>query len=302
MTPILCLMGPTASGKTQLAVEMVQRFPCEIISVDSAMIYRAMDIGTAKPTADILKIAPHRLINLLDAAQVYSAGQFCQDALKEIEEIQSRGKVPLLVGGTMLYFRVLQRGIAPLPFAHSIVREKLQAQAKKEGWKALHAKLTRVDPQAASRISVTDQQRIQRALEVYEMTGKPLSILQADTQPSKKHFICFAIAPSDRKLLHQHIEDRLQQMFAQGFVEEVERLFKRGDLHVDLPSMRTVGYRQIWAYLAGKISEGEMRQQALFATRQLAKRQWTWLRSWPAIQWFDSEDRKKFLTAVTQYF
>lgn len=291
MNTIICLMGPTASGKTPLAMELSQRYPCEIISVDSAMVYRGMDIGTAKPTARELDAAPHRLIDLLDPAEIYSAGQFRADALREIDDIIAAGKVPLLVGGTMLYFRVLQQGLARMPAASQELRQELQERADLEGWEALHAFLAGVDPEAAARIQPRDTQRIQRALEVYLLTGKPISVWQQESTESLSAYRVhnIGLAPMERDKLHQRIAQRLENMFVQGFVEEVERLRQRGDLSPDLPSIRSVGYRQIWDYLAGKITHEEMREQALAATRQLAKRQMTWLRPWPELNWLDAD-------------
>lgn len=291
---IICLMGPTASGKTPLAVELVKRFPLEIISVDSAMVYRGMDIGTAKPDAATLKIAPHRLIDLVDPKEPYSAGQFRVDALQAIKEIHTNGKIPLLVGGTMLYFRVLTQGLATLPKANEAIRETLQTRAKKEGWETLHSELQQVDPISAARIHPNDSQRIQRALEVFMLTNKPISTWQAeDTSPlANYHLQQFALAPTERIRLHERIALRFDQMLEQGFIGEVRQLYERGDLSPDLPSLRSVGYRQAWDYLAGTISYEQMREQAIAATRQLAKRQLTWLRSWPDLVWLDSEDEK----------
>src|SRR3990167_154162 len=287
---IICLMGPTASGKTALAVEIAQRFPCDIISVDSAMIYRGMDIGTAKPTPDILHIAPHRLIDILDPAQAYSAGQFRIDALREIDDVIQNEKIPLLVGGTMLYFYVLQQGLAPLPTANPAIRFALLSRAEKEGWDALYTDLMQIDPVIAARIHPKDKQRIQRALEVYELTGKPISVLQADTHPLSGYDVHYlAIAPKDRAALHIHIAERFQRMLALGFLDEVKQLYARDDLTAKSPSMRLVGYRQAWAYLAGEYSYEEMLERSMAATRQLAKRQLTWLRSWPRVNWFEGE-------------
>ena len=288
---IICLMGPTASGKTPLAVSLVQQFPCEIISVDSAMVYKGMDIGTAKPDAATLKIAPHRLIDLVDPSVPYSAGQFRVDAIREIDDIIKRGKVPLLVGGTMMYFRVLHQGLAALPRADASIRAQLQARAENEGWAALHAELQQVDPEAAKRINVQDGQRIQRALEVYLLTGKPISHWhQNETSPLSGYQVHhLAIAPLERARLHERIAQRFQLMLDAGFIEEARRLYARRDLTADLPSIRSVGYSQAWRYLAGEISLDEMREQAVAATRQLAKRQLTWLRSWPDVVWFEGE-------------
>lgn len=296
---IICLMGPTASGKTPLAIELVKHYPFEIISVDSAMVYRGMDIGTAKPTADILKIAPHRLIDIRDPAEKYSAGDFRNDALREIEDIIARGKVPLLVGGTMLYFRVLIQGLAALPKADANTRLALQIRAEEVGWEVLHQELMQVDPQAATKIHIRDTQRIQRALEVFQLTGKPISFWQAqDTNPLANYEICnIALAPTDRARLHERIALRFQQMLADGFVDEVKKLYERGDLNMDLPSIRSVGYRQVWEYLAGKSTYEEMCEKAIAATRQLAKRQMTWLRSWPDVAWIDADAKDVFVLA-----
>lgn len=279
-------MGPTASGKTQLAVELVQQFPLEIISVDSAMVYRGMDIGTAKPDAETLKIAPHRLIDIVDPAQSYSAGQFRQDALREIEDIIAQGKTPLLVGGTMLYFRVLQQGLAKLPPANKELRAELEERCEKEGWEALHAELAKIDSKAAERIKPQDSQRIQRALEVYQLTGIPISDWQqSSTSPLANYQIHnVALMPEDRAALHTRIEQRFDAILAAGFEEEVKKLRQRKDIHLDLPSMRSVGYKQMWQYLAGELTYDQMREQAIAATRQLAKRQITWLRSWPDLK------------------
>jgi tRNA dimethylallyltransferase len=288
---IICLMGPTAAGKTQLAIDLVSYFPMDIISVDSAMVYRGMDIGTAKPDATILKIAPHRLIDIRDPAEAYSAAAFRQDALREIEAIHAQQRIPLLTGGTMMYFSVLQQGLTELPSADASVRERLTNIANEQGWGVLHERLKEVDAAAAARIHPNDAQRIQRALEVYELTGKSLSEWQAlDTEVlSKYEIINIAVAPDDRAILHARIAERFQQMLALGFLDEVKNLFDRGDLTLDLPSIRSVGYRQAWEYLLGNISYDEMHLKAIAATRQLAKRQLTWLRQWPtSINWFDS--------------
>lgn len=285
-------MGPTCSGKTDLAIQLVQKFPCEIISVDSAMIYRDMNIGTAKPTADILKIAPHRLIDIRDPADAYSVGQFRDDALREIQNIINQNKIPLLVGGTMMYFNALQNGIADLPQADQDTRNRLAEEIAQLGLQQLHERLQKIDPTAAARIHPNDPQRIQRALEIYEITGKTLTkFLQNQTTALPYSAINLAIAPTDRSLLHKNIAMRFEQMLKQGFVEEVEKLFRRADLHHDLPSMRAVGYRQIWDHLAGELTHDEMIERSIIATRQLAKRQLTWLRSWKDLTWFASEDK-----------
>jgi tRNA dimethylallyltransferase len=278
-------MGPTACGKTDLAVELVQRLPAEIISVDSALIYREMNIGTAKPTADILKQAPHYLIDIRDPSQNYSAGEFREEALAAIETILEKKHIPLLVGGTMLYFHVLQQGIAELPKANPALRQQLKKNLAKEGLTNLYRRLQSLDPISAQRIHTNDPQRILRALEVIEITGKPLSELQKShaSTPPPYQFINIAIIPDNKNAHWQQIEKRFHTMLKQGFVEEVENLFKRGDLNTDLPSIRTVGYRQIWSYLAGELSYQEMQERAVIATRQLAKRQITWLRSWKSL-------------------
>jgi tRNA dimethylallyltransferase len=282
-------MGPTASGKTDLAVEIVKRFPCEIISVDSALVYRGMDIGTAKPDAETLSVAPHRLIDVIDPAESYSVARFRQDALREMADITATGKVPLLVGGTMLYFRALYQGLSTLPDADDEVRERLEQEAAEQGWQAMHERLGAVDPQAAERIHPNDPQRIQRALEVYEISGRPLSDLQADTveQEFPYHALRLVLAPDDRSLLHERIALRFGQMLEQGLVDEVRGLYERGDLSVDMPSMRAVGYRQVWEYLAGELEHEQMVERGIIATRQLAKRQMTWLRSEPDVNRFD---------------
>lgn len=296
-------MGPTASGKTDLAVELVKRLPVEIISVDSAMVYRGMDIGTAKPSVDILTIAPHRLLDICDPAEPYSAGQFRTDALREITDIIAQEKIPLLVGGTMLYFHILQQGIARLPIADPAIRQKILDEAQQYGWQALHERLQKIDPNTAQRIHPNDPQRLQRALEVYELTGKTLTEFFTNNNESssnsdlssnpKLSFTNIALMPKDRALLHKKIEQRFDKMLQQGFIAEVEVLFKRGDLNPDLPSMRSVGYRQAWDYLAGNINHEEMRERAIAATRQLAKRQMTWLRSWDHVHSFASEDENR---------
>lgn len=288
---IICLMGPTASGKTALAVELVQRLPCDIISVDSAMVYRGMDIGSAKPDATTLKKAPHRLIDIVDPAVPYSAGQFRIDALREIHDIIAHNRIPLLVGGTMMYFKVLQQGLATLPQANAEVRAEIKARAERDGWEKLHAELTQIDPIAAARININDAQRIQRAIEVFRLTGKSISSWQAkDTNPLSEYTVInIGLMPSNRELLHQRIAQRFDEMLAQGLLDEVKQLYARGDLTADLPSIRSVGYRQVWNYLAGNITKEQMREQAITATRQLAKRQMTWLRSWLDIILLDSE-------------
>ncbi len=289
--PVLCLMGPTASGKTALAVELVQRLPCSIISVDSALVYRGMDIGTAKPDAETLRRAPHRLIDILDPAEPYSAGRFCQDARREIATIQAAGRIPLLVGGTMLYFRALRQGLAELPAADPALRARLAADLAERGSAALHAELARQDPVAAARIHPHDAQRIQRALEVCLLSGRPLTelcrVARDEFMPLRS--INLIIAPAVRALLHQRIAARFQTMLEQGFIAEVERLRARGDLNPDTPAMRAVGYRQVWDYLDGVGDHALLVERGTAATRQLAKRQLTWLRAETDATWLDSD-------------
>jgi len=281
LPPAIFLMGPTASGKTAVAVELVRRFPLEIISVDSALVYRGMDIGTAKPGADVLAVAPHRLIDIRDPSEPYSAAEFCADALEAMSAITAQGRIPLLVGGTFLYFRTLEQGMSALPAADPEIRIRLEAEAQRDGWGSLHARLARIDPIAAARIHATDPQRIQRALEVYEISGLPISQFHAQGRTGGLPYrvLKLALIPEDRVLLHERIESRFQSMLAAGFVDEVRRFYERGDLEAELPAMRAVGYRQIWAYLDGKTGFDEMVEQAIVATRQYAKRQLTWLRS-----------------------
>lgn len=287
---VVFLMGPTASGKTALATALYQRLPVELISVDSALVYKQMNIGTAKPTAEELAITPHHLIDIRDPAQSYSAADFRSDALRLIAEIQQRGNIPLLVGGTMLYFKALLDGISPLPEADAAVRLQLETEAASKGWAALHEELAKVDPVSAARIHPNDPQRINRALEVYRLTGRSLTELTAEKgEPFAFPAHQFAIAPADRAVLHQRIAIRFEQMLAAGFEQEVLRLKQRADLHPDLPSMRCVGYRQMWQYLDGECSYQQMTERGIAATRQLAKRQLTWLRGWPDLNWLNSE-------------
>lgn len=286
------LMGPTASGKTALAVELVQRFPMEIISVDSALIYKGMDIGSAKPDAETLAKAPHRLIDFLDPSESYSAADFREDALKAMAEITAQGKIPLLVGGTMLYFKVLKEGIAKLPAADETIRAQLLIEAQEKGWPALHRELEQVDPESAARLNPNDAQRLQRALEVYRATGRSLTQWhkQQKTETFPYEVVNIAVSPTDRAVLHDRIAQRFHEMLTQGFYDEVKALYNRGDLNPNLPSMRAVGYRQMWDCLDGKISYAEMEERGIIATRQLAKRQITWLRSWKDLHWLDSLD------------
>ena len=284
------LMGPTASGKSALAMELVQRLPCDIISVDSALVYRGMDIGTAKPTAAELAVAPHRLIDLLDPTQAYSAADFCRDALREMAAISAAGRIPLLVGGTMLYYKALLEGLSPLPEADPQIRSHIEAEAQDVGWAALHQQLLQLDPVAGARIHPNDPQRLSRALEVFRITGKTLTELtQQQGSELPYRTLQYAIAPSDRAVLRQRIAERFDAMLAQGFEAEVRQLFERGDLTPDLPSIRCVGYRQMWDYLAGVIDYEEMRYRGTVATNQLAKRQLTWLRGWShPLTWLET--------------
>ncbi len=280
-----CLLGPTASGKSQLALELAERHPVEIVSVDSAQVYRGMDIGTAKPSAAERARVPHHLIDVVDPTERYSAGRFREDAILAVEGILGRGNVPLLVGGTMLYYRALVRGLDPLPAAQPAVRARLDARAAQLGWPALHAELAGVDPVTAARLSPNDAQRIQRALEVWQLSGKPLSTLQQGAAPALPFALrSFALVPEDRAALHRRIAERFEQMLEAGLVDELRALRKRYPLHADLPSMRCVGYRQAWAYLEGAYGLSELRARGIAATRQLAKRQLTWLRSLPGIE------------------
>jgi len=284
-------MGPTASGKTARAIALARRLPFEIINVDSAQVYRGMDIGTAKPSPAVLKDTPHRLIDIRDPWETYSAGAFCADASNAIREIISGGRIPLLVGGTMLYFQALQRGIAQLPAADPALRAELDERAARQGWPALHAELQALDPVAAARLKPTDAQRIQRALEVCLLTGMTISELhRATTPPLKVDYLNIAIMPANRQILHRRIEDRLTLMLEAGFVAEVRALSQLANMSATVPAMRAVGYRQMWAHVAGELSLAEAARQAAAATRQLAKRQITWLRSWPELVTFDSLD------------
>ncbi len=278
---IICLMGPTASGKTDLAIYLTEHFPVDIISVDSAMVYRGLNIGSAKPSVEELQKAPHRLIDVVDPLEIYSAARFRKDALKEMAKIIQAGRIPLLVGGTMLYFRALLQGLSELPESDEVIRKKLEQQAKEIGWEKMHQRLAEVDAEAAERIHPNDPQRISRALEVYEMTGTAMSQLQKEqkAEPLAYQVLKLALIPSDRALLHQRIEKRFSQMLEQGLIDEVKTLRNRGDLHQDLPAIRAVGYRQVWDYLDGIIDYTEMQERGVIATRQLAKRQLTWLRS-----------------------
>jgi tRNA dimethylallyltransferase len=291
LPPAIFLMGPTASGKTAVAVDLVRRLPLEIISVDSALVYRGMDIGTAKPDAELLRAAPHRLIDIRDPAEPYSAAEFRRDALAAMADIRAQGRIPLLVGGTFLYFRALQQGLSRMPAADPAIRARLEAEAQEDGLQRLHARLAQVDPEAAARIHATDPQRIQRALEVYEATGQPLSAWHAQGRAGAFPWrvLKLALLPADRAVLHARIEARFRAMLAAGFVEEVRGLYARSDLHRELPALRAVGYRQAWAWLAGETGYEEMQQRAIVATRQYARRQLTWLRGETGIERFSVE-------------
>ncbi|MFI4920045.1 MAG: tRNA (adenosine(37)-N6)-dimethylallyltransferase MiaA [Gammaproteobacteria bacterium] len=284
------MKGPTASGKTALAVELVRHLGCEIVSVDSAMVYRGMDVGTAKPGPETLAVAPHRLIDILDPTESYSAAHFRADALAAMGEISAAGRIPLLVGGTMLYFDALQHGLSELPSADPKIRAALDARAAGEGWPALHAELAHLDPVAAARIHPNDPQRIQRALEVCYISGRPLSELQGRSavESGEYRYVKLALAPVERVVLHGIIEQRFGSMMTKGFLEEVVHLRGRGDLHPGLPSMRAVGYRQLWQHLDGECDLEEAVRRGVVATRRYAKRQLTWLRSEPDVTWFDS--------------
>lgn len=286
---VIFLMGPTASGKTALAIELAKRLPCDIISVDSALVYRGMDIGTAKPTAEEQVQAPHRLLDLIEPTEAYSAADFRRDALREIESIVAQGRIPLLVGGTMLYYKALLEGLSPLPAADPLIRQAIETEAAQIGWDALHQQLQHIDPVSAARIHPNDPQRLSRALEVYRISGKTLTELtQTKGEQLPYRTLQFAIAPRDRELLRQRIAERYKLMLAQGFEQEVRALYQRGDLNADLPSIRCVGYRQMWEYLDGQLSYDEMVYRGIVATCQLAKRQMTWLRGWQNVTWLET--------------
>jgi len=292
--PIVFIMGPTASGKTALAIDLYQQAssfhtPFEIISVDSAMVYRQMDIGSAKPNAKELALAPHHLIDFVDPKEAYSASQFCVDAKKLINDAHQNGKIPLLVGGTMLYFKALKDGLAEMPETDQVIRQQVKDELEKNGIEHLHRQLATFDPTTAERLHYNDSQRITRAIEVYRMTGKTLAGWHAEQKDRslRNPLLSIALAPAERKILHQRIALRFNQMMESGFLDEMDKLYHRGDLSLDCPSMRCVGYRQIWQYLDGDLSLAEAKERAIIATRQLAKRQYTWLRSWPDAQWFD---------------
>jgi tRNA dimethylallyltransferase len=285
----IVLTGPTATGKSAWAVRLADELPIEIISMDSAQVYKGMDIGTAKPSTTLRARIPHHLIDILEPTESYSAGQFVADCARLIGEIRARGHLPLVVGGTMLYLRALLLGIADLPRGSAELRREIDDRAAVQGWPRLHAELASLDPEAAARIHPNDPQRIQRALEVCYATGRPLSQLQRMRRPVLAHLPRWTLAPVDRSALHQRIAQRLSHMLAQGFLDEVARLYKRGDLSSRHPAMRAVGYRQLWAHLEGRFGLDEARDKALAATRQLAKRQLTWLRADRDIRWIDPD-------------
>ena len=290
---VITLMGPTASGKTALAMALVHELNADIISVDSAMVYRGLNIGAAKPTAEELQQAPHRLIDIRDPDQPYSAADFCRDAKREIADIHAAGKIPLLVGGTMLYFKALFEGLSDLPEAHPEIRAEIETLALEKGWPHIHELLAAVDPISAERIHPNHSQRLSRALEVYRITGKPLSsfhgTLVGGIAPDY-HCIHFAISTPERKELHERIAKRFDLMLSENFIAEVEGLIQQPNIHPDLPAMRAVGYRQVWEYLRGECSFDDMREQGIVATRRLAKRQLTWLRSWSDIHWLTTDN------------
>lgn len=295
LPPAVWIMGPTASGKTDLALELARRFPCELISVDSALIYRGMDIGTAKPDAQCLQEFPHQLIDILDPQESYSAAQFRSDALALMDNAVKAGRLPVLVGGTMLYFKALLEGLASMPESDAQVRAVLEQQMQQQGLAALHERLQQVDPESAARIHVNDSQRILRALEVWQVSGQSMSAhrRQQQAQPLPFAVQAFALAPAQRSTLHERIALRFELMLQQGFIDEVERLRQLPGMHAQLPSMRAVGYRQVWEYLDGDCDAQQMQERAVAATRQLAKRQFTWLRSWQDLTWLDSLDNNK---------
>ncbi|MET3457374.1 tRNA (adenosine(37)-N6)-dimethylallyltransferase MiaA [Pseudomonas kilonensis] len=302
LPPAIFLMGPTAAGKTDLAIELTKVLPCELISVDSALVYRGMDIGTAKPSKELLAEYPHRLIDILDPAEAYSAADFRRDALQAMAEITARGKIPLLVGGTMLYYKALVDGLADMPAADPEVRAQIEEEAARLGWQVLHEQLAVIDPESAARIHPNDPQRLSRALEVYRVSGQSMTALRQRQSAQSTEAAAsglqqlpytvanLAIAPANRQVLHRRIEQRFTLMLEQGFIDEVVALRERSDLHAGLPSIRAVGYRQVWDYLDGKLTSAEMQERGIIATRQLAKRQFTWLRSWTDLHWLDSLD------------
>lgn len=301
---VIALMGPTASGKTALAVEWAQRLETDVVSVDSALVYRGMDIGTAKPDAALLAQAPHRLIDIRDPHETYSAAEFARDAAGEIQRVHAEGKVALLVGGTGLYFRALLDGLSPMPPADPAVRAAIAAEAGRSGWADMHRQLAQVDPVAASRIHPNDPQRISRALEVWRISGRAISAWQEmpGQPPLEMRVLRVALVPGERGVLHERIELRFDQMLQAGFLDEVRTLRQDPRLHPDLPSMRAVGYRQAWAHLDGQLDVGEFRSAAIAATRQLAKRQITWLRGQGGALWADPASQGGLLDARVRRF
>jgi len=293
--PVLALMGPTASGKSALAEQLAETFDGELISVDSALVYRGLSIGAAKPDY------PHHLIHIRDPADPYTAADFARDAAQCIRAVRDRGRQPILVGGSMLYFRALIQGLDEVPAITPEIRADIEAEARAKGWPALHAQLAEVDPATAERLHPNHSQRICRALEVYRETGTPLSEWQGgQTLSSVAGFECIALCPEDRSVLHQRITKRLSDMFDAGLVDEVRALRARGDLHTDLPAVRAIGYRQVWEHLAGQTDLADCREKVLAATRQLAKRQLTWLRSWPDLTWVLTDQAGRVVQTATQ--
>lgn len=293
--PVLALMGPTASGKSALAEQLAETFDGELISVDSALVYRGLSIGAAKPDY------PHHLIHIRDPADPYTAADFARDAAQCIRAVRDRGRQPILVGGSMLYFRALIQGLDEVPAIAPEIRADIEAEARAKGWPALHAQLAEVDPATAERLHPNHSQRICRALEVYRETGTPLSEWQGgQTLSSVAGFECIALCPEDRSVLHQRITKRLSDMFDAGLVDEVRALRARGDLHTDLPAVRAIGYRQVWEHLAGQTDLADCREKVLAATRQLAKRQLTWLRSWPDLTWVLTDQAGRVVQTATQ--
>ncbi|SMF51710.1 tRNA dimethylallyltransferase [Alteromonadaceae bacterium Bs31] len=289
----IALMGPTASGKTGLAIALHKILGAEIISVDSALVYRGMDIGSAKPSAEELALAPHRLINLRDPSEPYSAAEFCEDAKNEINNIVAAGKIPLLVGGTMLYFKALLEGMSDMPSSQPAMREQIEREAQEKGWPFMHQLLAEVDPDTAAALHPNHSHRISRALEVYRLSGKPISEFRSESDGGlldTYHWTQIAISPRERSVLHDRIHLRFDTMLELGLLAEVEALFKRSDLDAELPAIRAVGYRQVWEYLEGKYAYEEMRERGRAATRQLAKRQLTWLRSWSKLNWLYTQN------------
>ncbi len=297
--PVVFLMGPTAAGKTDLAIALSEKIPVDVISVDSTMVYRELDIGSAKPTLEELSRAPHQLINIRDPSEPYSVAEFCDDACSAIKASHDKNRIPLLVGGTMMYFNVLLEGMADMPSADAAIRLEIENTAKVEGWPALHEQLKGIDPETAATLHPNHSQRISRALEVYKLTGKTMSQLRHEQHQNPQNksdsFLNqytvnqFAIGPRNRSVLHDRIKSRFHKMIESGFEQEVVALRDRGDLHKNLPAIRAVGYRQMWEYLGGEGSHDEMVERGIAATRQLAKRQLTWLRKWESLNWLYTE-------------